>query len=179
MNKQLVSRFCGCFLSILVISQTFAQKSDDKKLATILYTIDVAGIGHNDYTISSEKVNVNTKVLVAFKKSFDKVTNPTWSGVGKDFLVRFTINGKERSALFTKKGALVYSIVYGAENDLPAESRRLVKGAYVDYTITSATEVKEDNRTIWVIKLEDASNLVFVRVENGEMEETAHYQKAK
>ena len=62
---------------------------------------------------------------------------------------------------------------------LPAETRKLVKSAYLDHTIAMAIEVKEDDRTIWVIRLEDTTNLIFVRVENGEIEETKHYQKSK
>lgn len=179
LNTQFISRFCGCLLSILLISQTFAQKSDDKKLATLLYTKDVAGIGENGSTAGIENMNVNAKVSGAFEKSFEKATNVNWSGAGKDFLATFTTEGKERRALFNKNGRVLYIINYGTEKDLSAETRKLVKGAYVDYSIASAIEVREDNRTIWLVKLEDSLNLVFVRVENREMEETKHYQKAK
>jgi hypothetical protein len=118
-------------------------------------------------------------VTNAFGKSFKSATNVNWSKVDKNFQASFTVDGKETKALYNKKGRLVYTISYGSEKDLSSENRKMVKGAYVDYTITSAIEIKEDNRTIWVIKLEDITSLVFVRLENGTLEETKYYQKAK
>ena len=179
MNTQLTSRFCGCLVSILLISHTFAQKSENKGLAAVLFPQDAVSTSNNSDSRSAENINVNTKVLGAFVKSFENATNLNWSKVGKNFLATFRIAGKERRALFTKKGNLIYSIVYGTEADLPAETRKLVKSVYIDHTIASAIEVKEDDKTIWVIRLEDATSLIFVRIENGEMEQTKHYQKEK
>jgi len=178
MSTQLISRFCGCLISILLMSHTFAQKSLNKNLM-VLFSQDAASTSNNSDSASIEDIDVNAKVVGAFVRSFEKATNLNWSKVGKNFLATFKIAEKERRALFTKKGNMVYSIVYGSEADLPAEIRKLVKSAYIDYAIATAIEVKEDNRTIWVVKLEDATSLIFVRVENGEMEETKHYQKSK
>ena len=166
-------------MSILLISPAYAQKSGDKSLSSIRFLQDAVTISNNNDERNIENITVSAKVLGAFVKSFGDATNLNWSKVGKNFLARFSIAGKERRVLFTKKGNIIYSIVYGLENDLPAETRKLVKSAYIDHTIATAIEVKEENRTIWVIRLEDATSLIFVRVENGEMEETKHYQKAK
>lgn len=162
-----------------MISHTFAQKSRTKILAADLFPQDAVSINNNSNAGNTEKITVSTKVLGAFVKSFENATSVNWSRVGKDFLATFKIAEKERRALFTKKGNMIYSIVYGIEADLPAETRRLVKSVYIDHTIGVAIEVKEDNRTIWVVRLEDATSLIFVSVENGEMKETKHYQKSK
>jgi hypothetical protein len=179
MKPQIISRFCGCLFSILLVSCTFAQKSGDKNLATVLFPQDAVSTGNNSDVLSIVNITVSKKVEDAFVKSFENVTNLNWSKVDNKFLATFTVAGKERRALFTKKGNLVYSIVYGTEADLPVETRKLIKSTYIDHTIAMAIEVREDNRTIWVIRLEDATNLIFVWVENGEMEETKHYQKSK
>lgn len=179
MSTLLISRFCGCLISILLISPTFAQKSGDKSLASLRFLPNAASTSNNNDERNIENITVSARVHGAFVKSFENATNLNWSKVGKSFLARFTIAGKDRRALYTKKGNLIYSIVYGIEADLPAETRKLVKSVYIDYSIAMAIEVKEDNRTIWVIRLEDAISLIFVRVENGEMEETKHYQKSK
>lgn len=179
MNTQLISRFCGCLLSILLISHTFAQKSRNKSLAALFPQDAVSASNNNSDSPSVENIEVSTKIVGAFVKSFENATNVKWSKVGKNFLATFRIAEKERRALFTKKGSMIYSIVYGTEADLPAETRKLVKSVYLDHTIAMAIEVKEDDRTIWVIRLEDPTSLIFVRVENGEIEETKHYQKSK
>jgi hypothetical protein len=162
-----------------MVSCTFAQKSGTKSLATVLFPQDAVSTRNNSEVLSIVNITVSKKVEDAFVKSFESVTNLNWSKVDNKFLATFTIAGKERRALFTKKGNLVYSIVYGTEADLPVETRKLIKSTYIDHMIAMAIEVKEDNRTIWVIRLEDATNLIFVWVENGEMEEAKHYQKSK
>lgn len=179
MSTQLTSRFCGCLLSILLISHTFAQKSDNKSLAAVLFRQHAVSTSNDSDPRSMENITVSTKVLGAFVKSFENATNLNWSKVGKSFLATFTLAGKDRRALYTKKGNMIYSIVYGTEADLPAETRKLVKSVYIDHTIAMAIEISEDSRTIWVVRLEDTSSLIFVRVENGEMEETKHYKKSK
>lgn len=178
MNTHLAFRLCGCLLTILSGSHTFAQKSDDKIFAAISLSQD-AVITDNNSAPSIENVNINTKILGAFKKSFDKVTNLNWIRINNMFLAVFIIDGKHARALFTKRGILVYTIFYGTENDLPAETRKLVKSAYIDHSITMAIKVNEDGRTIWVIRLEDSVSLISVRVENSELEQTEHYQKTK
>jgi hypothetical protein len=176
MNTHLAFRLCGCLLIILLGSHTFAQKSDDKTLAAISLSQD-AVITDNNSVPGIENVNINTKILGAFKESFDKVTNLNWVRVNNMFLAVFMIDGKYARALFTKRGVLVYTIFYGTENDLPAETRKLVKSLYIDHSITRAIKVNENGRTIWVISLEDSVSLISVRVENSELEQ--HYQKTK
>ena len=48
--------------------------------------------------------------------------------------------------------------------------RKIVKSKYYDYSIRIVIEVKQDNRDIWVVKLDNASELITVRVEDGEVE---------
>lgn len=179
MTTQITSRFFGCLIALFLVSEAFTQQAEENTLvyARLKNGTVISGSIENSRPI--EAVAVNSKVLNSFSRTFEPVSNLNWSKVGKDFLAVFTSGGKENRALFTKKGKMVYTISYGAEKDLSSENRKLVKSIYFDYSITSAIEVKEDNRTIWVIRLEDATNLIFVRIENGEMEETKHYQKSK
>jgi hypothetical protein len=160
------------------MSHTFAQKSINTSLAALFPQDAVTSISNSD-SPSIEKIDVNTRVVGAFVRTFDNATNVNWSKLGKNFLATFRIAEIERRALFTKKGNMLYSIVYGTEADLPLETRKLVKSVYLDYTIATAIEVKEDSRTIWVVRLEDPRSLIFIRVEDGEIEQTKHYQKSK
>ena len=179
MTTRITSHFCGCLVSILLISNAFGQQTGDKTFSYARSEKVLSMMDANTNSQPVETVNINTKVTNAFGKSFKSATNVNWSKVDKNFQASFTVDGKETKALYNKKGRLVYTISYGSEKDLSSENRKMVKSAYVDYTITSAIEIKEDNRTIWVIKLEDIKSLIFVRLENGTLEETKHYQKAK
>ena len=78
-----------------------------------------------------------------------------------------------------RNGQLVYRICYGSEKTMPAEIRQLVKRNYYDQTITWVYQVNQNNRTIWVINVEDAKDLVMLRVEEMELEETQRIAKWK
>jgi hypothetical protein len=80
--------------------------------------------------------------------------------------------------LLNPKGELVYKITYGKEKQLTKEIRKMVKGRYVEFLITAASLVEEDDRKIWVINLEDDSEYVIARVENNEIGENMRYTKA-
>jgi len=63
------------------------------------------------------------------------------------------------------------------EKNLPTEIRHLVKSNYYDQTITWVYKVNQDNRNIWVLSMEDARDLVMLRVEDMELEETQRLHK--
>ncbi len=48
---------------------------------------------------------------------------------------------------------------------------------YVEFNILSAHKVYEANRTIWLVSVEDNTNLALVKVENNEMEEVQKFKK--
>src|SRR4030095_3844983 len=120
---------------------------------------------------------VSEKALKSFQSSFKNYVGANWYQVGKHFLATFEANGKKQKALFTKNGAMIYSIAYGFEKDLPAELRKQIKSNYYDQTIGMALEVNENNRTIWVVRIEDETTTTTLRLENGEMEEVQKFRK--
>ena len=60
---------------------------------------------------------------------------------------------------------------------LPAEVRRVVKSEYYDQKITRVLKVNQDQRTIWVIHMEDQKEFIMARVEDGQLEETKRMEK--
>ena len=120
---------------------------------------------------------VNQKVSNAFNASFKDAVSPTWYRLDKDYLVKFITGDMNNTALFKKNGAMVYQISYGNESNLPNEVRHLVKSNYVDYNIVQTINVKQDNRNIWVVNLEDDKKLVIARVEEGALEEVSNLDK--
>lgn len=62
------------------------------------------------------------------------------------------------------------------EANLPDGVRKLAKSNFVEYNITNAINVEQDQRNIWVINMEDRKNVI-VRVENGEVVEVGNYDK--
>jgi hypothetical protein len=163
MKAQLITRICGCILSILLVSSSFAQ-SDFKTLPPVVVT--------------DAKVKISEKIWTEFYRVFKNAETVKWYEIDKNFLVKFFMDNQEQRALFNKRGGLIYHISYGSEKNLPTEIRRMVKTNYLDYNITMAIKVCENDRTIWVVNLEDAKSLVLVRVEDSEMEEIHNFQKS-
>jgi len=121
---------------------------------------------------------VNAEVNKSFKKAFPNAQNLRWYKLNKNYLAKFIESDMKHQALFTKKGNLTYDISYGYENQLPEDVRNTIVGTYPDYKITSAANVKQANRNIWVVNLESLNNLVLARVEDGVMDEVERYKKS-
>jgi len=129
-------------------------------------------------TVTATHKNVPEKVWKNFRKYFASAQNPTWYMINKDFLIKFMTDDNLNRALFTKRGNLIYHISYGYEKNLPEDIRKQVKSTYYDYDISRAIKVTEADRVIWVVNLEDAKNLILVRLEEGEMEEVQKLKKS-
>ncbi len=154
---------CGGLFLLLFAGNVQAQQNGIKTLP--------------DVTVTSS-ANVSQKVSNAFQTYFKDAVSPTWYRLNKDYLVEFITGDMNNRALFKKNGALIYQIGYGHETNLPKDIRRLIKSNYVDYDIKQAINVKEDNRDIWVVNLEDDKKLIIARVEDDALEEVGNYNKS-
>jgi hypothetical protein len=128
---------------------------------------------------SSSLVHVNAKINKAFTHYFKEGRDMRWYELDKNFLVKFTMNDRENRALFSRNGCIVYHITYGEESFLPPAVRHLVKSNYYDQFITRVLLVNQDKRTIWIVHLEDARDIIRIRVEDDEIEETKRLHKTE
>ena len=175
MKQFIISRLSNLLAYFLLGNMAIAQQANGPR-------------DYNDNTeIFANVFNANTaapvpvvseKALKSFQSSFKNYAGANWYQVGKHFLATFEADGKKQKALFTKNGAMIYSIAYGFEKDLPAELRKQIKSNYFDQTIGMAIEVNENNRTIWVVRIEDEKTTTTLRLENGEMEEVQKFRKS-
>ncbi len=164
MKNQIFARCCLVFTAIFLAYSGFAQEPGMKTLPPI--------------KIVTTTAKVDQKVWDNFRKSFQGAEDVRWYKLDRNFLAKFVQNDQQNTALFNKKGYLLYHIAYGSESNLPDELRKQVKSAYVDFNISRAIKVEQDERTIWVVNVEDANNLILVRLENGELEEVQKLKKS-
>lgn len=163
MRTQAKMRLAGIVVFLFVLNNTFSQVTGIEKLQASLPNI------------SYSKTQI--KVLDEFQKLFSNAENVRWTNLGKDFLVTFTVRDLRYRVLLNPKGKLLYKITYGKEKLLPADIRKMVKRAYVEFLITAASYVEEANRKIWVINIEDDLKYVIVRVEENELHENLSFTK--
>lgn len=160
MKKLTILFICAC---LFTVNYAFAQQPKDKMLPVV--------------TITASGTNVNAKVRKAFERSFKDAQNLRWYEVNQNLLVKFIQNDQEHNALFNKRGNIIYDVSYGYEKDMPTAIRQQIKSHYYDYKIMRVFNVKQDSRNIWVINLEDDNNLIFARVEGGDMKEVNRFKK--
>ncbi len=128
-------------------------------------------------TVTSS-TKVPDEVTKAFGTSFEGAVNPTWYKLDKNYMVKFIQNDQKNHAMYAKSGHLMYHIQYGNEQSLPGDIKRMIQAKYVDYTINTAIYIKEDQRKIWLVNIEDQGKMIIVRVEDGNMEEVESYNKS-
>jgi len=160
MKAKVISGLVGGLFFMLLCTSSFAQ---EKMLPPVTVTA---------------KSNVSKAVTKSFEESFKDATNTQWYKVNRRYLADFMMKDQQNRALFQKNGAIIYHLTYGFENNLPDDVRKLVKSNYVDYNITRAINVHQENRNIWVINIEDNKKIILVRVEEGALEEVGNYDKS-
>ncbi len=80
------------------------------------------------------------------------------------------MDNQRNKAAFTKKGRLVYHMIFGNEKQMPADIRTIVKSKYFDYAISSTLKVNIDDKSAWIINIEDANQFFVLRVVDGVMD---------
>jgi hypothetical protein len=121
--------------------------------------------------------NVSKRVARIFQRDFKGATQTRWYQANKNYLVEFIKDDMKQRALFKRSGRLIYHLAFGKEENLPLEVRQFIKNVYIDYKITDALSVNQDQRTAWIINLEDKNTVLVVRAENGGLQRVAKYPK--
>jgi hypothetical protein len=165
MKMQSLAQFVTGTLFFLLISAGLLAQTDSSKVLPAI-------------TVTGSKVEVNEKVWKTFQSYFKDAKDLRWFKIDRDYLAKFIMEDQEQSALFSKRGNLVYHITYGTEQNLPQDIRQQVKSVYYDYKISKALSIREADRVIWVLNLEDDKSMLVIRVEEGEMEEAKRYKKS-
>ena len=181
MKTTFIPRFSVLLLSLLIALNSFAQKAEYKNESASPSSPEISNTSAsygNDIAGNSESENINEKVLKHFNRKFSNADNIKWEEAEGNFLATFLTGETLNTSLFDKKGRMIYAINYGSEKDLPADVKYIITKKYINYTITSAAKILQDNRKIWVATLAGDRNYITARVEDGEIEEIENFQKA-
>jgi len=148
--------------SIALVNKTNAQAKNVSLL------ID-ANTMKNAVSLVEPYGSINMRAMRDFKKKYPNVTGEQWYSFPDGFAARFNNNGIQHMITYNRLGGLLYNIVYYGEKKLPENVRALVKSTYYDYSITMIEEINYQNRTIYLVHMQDELTWKIVRVEDGEM----------
>ena len=182
MKKHLVNRLFTSLTAVLATTLVFAQEPNAIAISSPKPATASAIAALMDAPLpepANTAVYVKAKVMRSFTDLFGDAADVKWSTANGQYFASFTQDGKQRKALFSNGGALINCFKYGAESDLPADVRKLVKSNYVDYTISGVTELTTRDWKAWVVNLMDKNNLVIACVYDGNLEELHQYQRQR
>jgi len=154
MKNLVILLFLSGLLSLAEIKESTAQIK--------LEEIEIYG--------TANKASISEKVTKSFDRVFKDATNATWYIVNKQIIVNFILHDQKNKAVFQKNGYLVYHLVYGTEQQMPTDVRKVVKSKYFDHKINSTINVKTGDRSVWIVNVSDPKEIIVLRIEDGTME---------
>jgi hypothetical protein len=126
-----------------------------------------------------EGKDFNSKAVRDFQARFQKVENAMWFSDQNGFMSYFIKNGYGNRVFYDKKGHWEFSLILYGEDQLPVDLRAAVKSRYFDLAITLIEEVQTNNGMVYIVHLEDKSNIKILRLSNdAEMEILQELTKA-
>ena len=115
--------------------------------------------------------SINAKAAKDFQVRFADASEAKWFSDQNGLVSYFVKDGFGDRAYYDKKGHWQYSLIFYNENKLPREVRAAVKSIYFDMNITLVEEVQTPGGKVYVVHLEDKSNIKILKVnDGGEME---------
>jgi hypothetical protein len=182
--KKLTYRRIFVILSIILcVGNAHAQQNVDHNwLASVSSVSDLlnyASPSSSSLSNPPDELKVSPKALQSFTKLYQNPEFVRWAKNNKTYLATFNQDNKKYRVAVGENGKLIYSLCYIQEKDMPFDVRKMVKTVYYDYAINVALLVKQDNRTIWLILMEDSNKYLTVRIEDDEMEEVSKMDKIK
>ena len=178
MKKVLFALSIG-FTSIAAISNgAYAQNSaipvafnDAKSFMPSIRYIAALESTDNMGTYIPDAKSINAKAVKDFQTRFAGTDNAQWFSDRNGFVSYFIKDGYGDRAFYDKKGHWQYSLIFYKEAKLPHDVRSAVRSIYFDMNITLVEEVQTPNGKVYIVHLEDQSNIKILKVnDEGEME---------
>ena len=117
------------------------------------------------------------KALKNFDRQFKGEANVNWYTGKETITASTTLNGKQVTVVYNKKGRWLRNMYRYDESRLPRDVRHTVKRVYYDFAITIVQEIREGINTFYVIHLEDKTDYKQVCVFEGEIHMIREFKK--
>ena len=171
MKKNLLTSLAGISLTLLIGIAANGQLASSN-VPSPKEIVSVQNSASNSASNSVEPSNVNQKAVKDLAKSFKNLFDEKWLKVAGGFVVKFALTDVLCQVAYDKRGNRVYSVRTYSEAKLPVDIRHIVKSTYYDYNITLVQEIEQPaNHITYIIHLEGKTELINLKVIDGEMEE--------
>jgi len=145
-----------------------------KKISIAIVLLAMSFVG-----FSAANPDVNEKVLTSFKKVFKNPKQTTWHENDNGYEVRFFQDDIDSRVWFDMEGNIVRTHRYYDQYSLPSFILAKLKKKFEGKSIFGVTEVYDQTRLEYYIKLQDDKNWITVKADaSGNMDVTEKYKKA-
>ena len=185
--KKTLSVLALGFISILALSNRAQAQNSTGPVAFLETKTFHSSVRHvadltkrvSTFNDVKEEKNFNSKAIRDFQTRFQKVDNAMWFSDQNGFMSYFIKNGYGNRVFYDRKGHWQFSLILYAEDQLPVDLRASVKARYFDLAITLIEEVHTNDGMVYIVHLEDKSNIKILRLSNdAEMEILQEMTKA-
>jgi|ERR1051326_3898354 hypothetical protein len=178
MKKNLIACLTGISLLLFMNIPATAQLSFVKTETSKMNPFNES-VASKDVSDNIEPSAVNHKAVKDFDRNF-KNANAKWYQVENQFVAMFADDNVSYQVAYDKKGHKLYSIRNFNEDKLPADLRHNVKSIYYDYAITLVQEIEMPLKPLtFIVHLDGKSDLINLRISDGEMDEWQKFKKSK
>jgi hypothetical protein len=128
-------------------------------------------------TEASEKTFL--KAEKKFMKAYPDATHAEWTTLGdRSKMCRFFVNHDLHRAFYTANGQWISTFSSYDGNRLDKGIRDKIKSVYYDYSVVYADQIDlANNRTVYVVEIQDEKSIKKVRVDNDEMDVIQDFEK--
>jgi len=172
------------FLSISVLGLFVSIRiSVNGQLASNrLHSFEKYGLSKNRNSGNFSRVaeRVSPAVVRNFIKSYKDVSDERWIGIKEGFVAMFFYNNMDYQVFYNKKGGWLSTIRSYNEDQMPQDIRHIVKSNYYDYNINRVHEIEMPfNAIIYAIQLLGKTEIINLKVSDGEMVELQKFKRSK
>jgi hypothetical protein len=122
-------------------------------------------------TYVADEKKINSKAIKDFQTRFADANNAMWFSDANGFVSYFVKDGYGDRVFYDKKGHWQYSLIFFGEDKLPRDVRAAIKSTYFDMSITLVEEVQTTDAKVYIVHLEDKSNIKILKAnDQGEYE---------
>lgn len=149
----------------LLLAPCFSSGQNDYQLTAYTQT-DAHGI-HSNVPLNE----INPHAWKHFHKLFPAADGGEyWFASEEGFQVSFIQKGYHYQAFFDQHGAYRYSLHYYEGKEIPREPGQLIAARYPDFRIDVVTEVTDGVKTIYLVKLLNATTLRTLSICDGKID---------
>lgn len=177
MKKILFAFIVGCIPASAFIGGATAQNSKNVSSINDSKTFESSLTGADKATAAADLSNIHVRAIKDFSHAYKDASETRWSKIKDGYVAWFKVNNIVNRTFYDKGGNWHFTVSYYDEKNLNRDVRAIVKRTYFDYSIVSVQEVRIDDKTIYLVHVQDDQNFKVLRICDGEMETVQDYKR--